>query len=308
MDDFYFILKTIQPELVDYFHRLTKGTNLFIKIATITHRSKLYRRSKGQHIGVELGHDIFKVDMDYTLDNFDELQSFMQQLLNNAIEESEANISLADMFAGDGLHQLCLASGGVPRDFLSLFVSLANKAVSTGNPIGKIQVNEIAIGNLSNKMESMRTDSGDEDTILDEIIKRIKRLVYDEKRTNAFLISKDDLQSDSHGRQAIRELIDLRLIHMVDNNTSKAPSDGRRYEAYILDISLYDNSRPRKFSQIDPGQRDEKARKDALRASPVFDLAKLHEPIPDLPAFNMASLHDPTPSLPEQLKLVLSEE
>jgi len=293
MDDFYFVEKNTQPDLIDYFHRLTKGTDLFIKVATIKHRSKLYRRTRDQYVGVELGHDVFEVDMDYTLDNFDELCTFMEQLLQTAIKESGASIKIDEMFAGDGFAQLCLASGGVPRDFLSLFVSLANAAVTSNSPIGKVQVNEFAIGNLGTKLESMRRDSGHEDTILEACLKRIKRHVYDNERTNAFLIAKDDLESDGQGRQAIRELVDLRLIHLVDHNTSKAPSDGRRYEAYILDISMYDNPRPRNFRQIEPGQRDEKARKDELRASPLFALEKLREPIPEMPV---------------QLELTLSQE
>jgi hypothetical protein len=224
MDDFYFVEKNTQPDLIDYYHRLTKGTDLYLKLATIKHRSKLYRRTKDQYVGVEVGHDVFEVDMDYTLDNFDELRSFMQQLLQNAIKQSGASIEIDHMFADDGFSQLCLASGGVPRDFLSLFVSLANSAVTSGNPIGKVQVNEVAIANLGTKLESMRRDSGDEDTILDGCLKRIKRHVYDNERTNAFLIAKDELESDGQGRQATRELVDLRLIHLVDHNTSKAPS------------------------------------------------------------------------------------
>lgn len=280
LDDFYFIQKETQPEFVDYFHRLTKGTLLFLKVATIKHRSKLYRRRDGKYIGVELSHDIFEVDMDYMLDDFDELQSFMRQLLVNAIEVAGARVSVEELFAGEGFSQLCLASGGVPRDFLSLFVNLANRSSSSGQPIGKVQVTDAAISNIGSKMESMKRDSGDEDSILQDCLSHIKRYVYDEKRTNAFLVPKDDLEKDAAGRQAIRELVDLRLIHLVDHNTSKAPSDGRRYEAYILDIGLYDNSRPRNFNQIDPGQRDEKARKDEWRASPVLPLEKLREPLP----------------------------
>jgi len=279
LDDFYFVPKSIQPDLVDYFHRLTKGTSLFLKTATIKHRSKLYRRAHGQYVGVELAHDVFEVDLDYTMDNFEELQSFMRQLLDTAIEKSNADVITDDLFSGDGFSQLCLASGGVPRDFLSLFVTLANKAAATDQPIGKIQVTDTAISNIGSKMESMKKDSGDEDAILENYIDRIKQYVYYDKRTNAFLIPKEDLDTDMQIRQAIRELVDLRLIHLVDHNTSKAPSDGRRYEAYILDIGLYDNSRPRNFLQIEPGQRDEKSRKDDLRASPVFDLQKLNESI-----------------------------
>jgi len=275
MDDLYFVPKDTQPELVDYFHRLTKGTNLFIKVASIKYRSKIYRRAKDRYIGVELGHDIFEIDMDYALDNFEELQSFMRQLLNKAIEQSKARVEIDLLFAGDGFSQLCLASGGVPRDFLSLFVTLANR--TSGQPIGKVQVNDVAIANIGSKFDSMKRDSGDEDAVLQECLNHVKSLIYDEKRTNAFLIAKDDLDKNALGRQVIRELVDLRLIHLVDHNTSKAPSDGRRYEAYILDVGLYDNSRPRSFTQVEPGQRDAKARKDDLRASPVIELQKLLE-------------------------------
>jgi hypothetical protein len=117
MDDFYFVEKNTQPDLIDYFHRLTKGTELFLKLDTIKHRSKLYRRTKDQYVGVELGHDVFEVDMDYTLDNFDELCTFMQQLLQNAVKESGASIKINEMFAGDGFPQLCLRIGRRPSRF-----------------------------------------------------------------------------------------------------------------------------------------------------------------------------------------------
>lgn len=77
LDDFYFIPKSVQPDFVDFFHRLAKGTPLFLKIATIKHRSRLYKSTAEAYIGVELGHDIYEIDMDYTLDNFADLQSFL---------------------------------------------------------------------------------------------------------------------------------------------------------------------------------------------------------------------------------------
>jgi hypothetical protein len=77
---------------------------------------------------------------------------------------------------------------------------MANDAAATGNPIGKVQVNEAAIGNLGTKMESMRRDSGDEDAVLEDCLKKIKRYIYDEKRTNAFLIAKDELEADDEAK------------------------------------------------------------------------------------------------------------
>ena len=129
----------------------------------------------------------------------------------------------------------------------------------------------------------MKVDSGDEDATLDEYLRRIKSMIYKDKRTNAFLVAKDDLEKDLQSRQALRELVDLRLLHLIDQNTSKAPIDGRRYEAYILDIGLYDNARPRNFTQIEPGHRDDKARKDDLRASPLLNLSKLRGPFENRP-------------------------
>ncbi|MDP8267831.1 MAG: hypothetical protein P9L97_03795 [Candidatus Tenebribacter davisii] len=274
LDDFYFVDKTIQPELVDYFHRLTKSTNLYLKLATIKHRSKLYKRDNKKYIGTELGHDIFDIDIDYTLDDFDQLQTFMKQLLDNAIQNSKCNIIFEQLFTGDGFSQLCLASGGVPRDLLFLFVNLANN-INTQNKIGKIQVNEAAISNLADKLDSLKKDSKDDESILENYLYVIKSLVYNSNKTNAFLIAKDDFDKHHYFKQIIRELIDLRLIHLVEQNTSKAPSDGRRYEAFILDICLYDNSRPLNFRQIQPGQRDEKSRRDKLRASPVIEFSKI---------------------------------
>ncbi len=281
LDDFYFVDKKVQPDLVDYFHRLCKDTELYLKIATIKYRSKLYRRTNNQYTGVEIGHDILGIDMDYTLDNFDALKQFMHNLLDNAISYSKTKVVFNDVFEGEGFSQLCLASGGVPRDFLSLFVSLGNTLLVSGAKIGKVEVTQSAIKSISTKYDSMKRDSSNDSACLEEYLEHIIKFVFNEKRTNCFLISKDELDSQPEFKQAIRELVDLRLIHLVDDNTSKAPSDGKRYEAYIIDVGLYDNPRPRDFFQIEPGKRDEKSRSDALRASPVVSFAKVSvQPVP----------------------------
>lgn len=283
LDDYYFMAKAIQPDCIDYFHRLTKGTDFYLKIATIRYRSKLYRQDNGTPIGVERGHDIYEVDMDYTLDRFEDLQSFMKQLLRNACDDCEVVIDIDDFFAGEGFRQLCLASGGVPRDFLSLFVKLGRKMIAGEIPaIGKVEVNEAAIANYGNKFTAFRQDSVEEREVLEEYLRLIKGLVYEKKRTNTFLVAKDDLDEYPLEAQAIRELVDLRFLHLVDNNTSSAPSDGRRYEAYMLDVSLYANSRPRGFSQLEPGTTDDKSRRDKIRAAPRLELEGLHEGYLDL--------------------------
>ena len=277
LDDFYFVSKEIQPELIDYFHRLSKGTGLYLKVATIKYRSKLYTRYKGRCIGVEPEHDILEIDMDYTLDNFEDLKAFMHQLLDNAISACDVKITTDGMFAGDGFSQLCIASGGVPRDLLSLFVKLSEKVLTKQQSIGKLDVTNTAILNVAGKIESINRDSGEDDTILEDYLDSIKKYVFDHRRTNAFLVAKDELGNNPQLKQAIHELVDLRLIHVLDQNTSKAPSDGLRYEAYMLDVGLYNNPRQLRFTQIEPGRRDEKSRKDDLRGLPVLSVLAMTE-------------------------------
>src|SRR5690606_28314647 len=279
LDDLDFVHKEMQPLFVDFFHRIARGRNLHIKIATIKHRRLPHPERNGAYIGMESGHDIHDIDMDYSLDKFDELKTFMQSLLEHAAASTKININFDSLFTGDAFSQLCLASGGVPRDFLSLFLKLADSNLKSGSKIGKIDVTDAAINNIPSKMHNFSLDSGSESDIFEDFLNSIKSYVYREKRTNAFLASKEDLENYKQARQTIRELADMRLLHLIDNNTSCAPSDGRRYEAYILDVSLYDNSRPRNFSQLEPGATDNRSRRDKMRASSRIDLKKLQESV-----------------------------
>lgn len=276
LDDMYFLNKGIQPYFIDYFHRLSKGTNLYIKVATIKHRSLLYQQVDHSYIGTEIGHDIHDLDLDYTLDKFEDLKNFMKQLLEHASTESKANLNIDDLFAGDSFSQLCLASGGVPRDFLSLFLKLSDQYLTRNQKINKVAVTDAAIASIGNKMVSINKDSENESDILEDYLNEIKQFVYTKHRTNSFLVAKQDLDKYKQIRQALRELVDMRLIHIIDSNTSCAPSDGRRYEAYIIDVGLYENSKPRNFTQIEPGAVDSKGRKDKIRASPKLNFEHVH--------------------------------
>jgi len=280
LDDFYFIPINDQPFLIDHIHRLTKGTDLFFKVATIRHRTKLSTTAQ-TYFGVEIGSDAVEIDLDYTFDDFQNLQQFMRQLLNKAITESDADLLLDNLFSGEGFKQLCIASGGVPRDFLSIFVKSVTKSlIVDGIQIGKVQVTEEAIANLSNKTASIRRDSGSENQLLELFAYDLRDIVFGQNRTNCFLVPKEQLEKNIQIKQAIRELFDLRLIHILDKNTSSAPSDGKMYEAYLIDIGLYENTRrPRNFKLIEPGQSDSKSRKDDVRSSPRMNIDDYHKKV-----------------------------
>lgn len=63
LDDFYLIQKERQPDVIDYIHRLLRGTDYYLKLGTVRHRTKLIRNDQ-QTIGVELQQDIEEINLD----------------------------------------------------------------------------------------------------------------------------------------------------------------------------------------------------------------------------------------------------
>jgi hypothetical protein len=270
LDDFYFIRKSEQPYFLDFFHRVSKNSPLYLKVATIKHRSKIYVQGDS-YIGIELPHDAQTLNLDYSLEDFESLVSFMNDLLRHVNEKVNVNIKYSDLITDNAFRFLCLASGGVPRDFFSLLISLG-PSLGGSKSITKPNVIEKAIENIANKMEAFKKDSGDEEILLVHYLKYIRTRIIDDKKWNAFLVSNTEIQNYPQINQAIKELVDMRFLHLVNSNISAAHSDGTRYSAYMVDIGLFPNSNPRKFQQIEPGQRDEHHRKDQIRSAPQLHI------------------------------------
>ncbi|WP_458410240.1 hypothetical protein [Bacteroides congonensis] len=196
----------------------------------------------------------------------------MKDLLQTVERKTNVNIDFNSIFTDNAFKFLCFASGGVPRDFFSLLIRLGNEY--TGRAISKPDVLEVAIENLPNKIDSFRTDSTEENRLLETYLQYIKNEVITEKKTNLFLVSNSDIADYSQIRQAIKELVDLRLLHLVIPNTSSAPSDGKRYSAYMVDLSLLPNSKPQNFKLIEPDDRDSSGRADKIRSAMKLNLAQ----------------------------------
>ena len=76
LDDLYHIRKADQPNLLDYFHRIAKGNNFWLKIGTIKNRSTWYVHSP-QPIGLKLGDDADDINLDLTLEKFSVSKEFL---------------------------------------------------------------------------------------------------------------------------------------------------------------------------------------------------------------------------------------
>jgi len=244
LDDLYHVKQADQVRVLDYFHRLAKGNNLWLKIGTIRHRTKWYVHGDPP-IGVKIGDDADEIDLDLTLERFSQAKRFLAQILRAFLDEC-GGISIDELLVDDAMTRLVLASGGVARDFLGIFrrsIDIARERGEDrrGDKVGVEDVNGAAGEYDLSKREELKRDTLDERTNLEEALERIRNFCLNKINSNIFLLEKD-----TPGASEIDELVDLRLLHKVKSHVTAWGRQGKLYEAYMLDISQYTGSRSKR--------------------------------------------------------------
>ena len=170
-------------------------------------------------------------------------------------------MSLDDLVTETGRERLVLASGGVPRDYLNLVASALRRAASGDgvgnrpkNRINAEDVSEVAPEFLAQKEQELTLDANPED------VQRLRVRFNDvvnfcvrENQRNVFVVEATKLREEKWG-QDLAALAELRFLHKIGNLTVKSSSArfvGRRYEAYVLDLSAHAGSRVRNIEMIE---------------------------------------------------------
>lgn len=247
LDDLYHIRRENQARVIDYFHRIAKDHNLWLKIGTIRHRTKWYFYGDPP-VGLKLGDDAEEIDLDVTLEKYSLAKQFLTKILLNYSKEAELK-SLDDYVTDGAIDRLVLASGGVARDFLSIFrraVEVARER-GEGSRGAKINVEDVnmAAGEYdTSKREELNRDVFPEEsfTLVDEL-ERIREFCLVKAKSNCFLLEKDvkGLEFD-----LIKELVDLKFLHLVRQRVTVSDRPGKIFEAYMLDLSQYAGARKRR--------------------------------------------------------------
>jgi hypothetical protein len=254
LDDLYHIRRSDQPQLLDYFHRIAKGNNLWLKIGTIRHRSQWYLHGDPP-VGLKLGDDADEIDLDLTLEKYSLAEDFLAAILKNLVRECSA--PPIDQFVADGaVNRLVIASGGVARDFLGIFRRSIDEALERrqrdpshyrGPKIGAEDVN-LAVGKYGElKLEEFKRDTLEDQQNLEQAFRRIRSFCTERANANCFLLDQDANDSEV---ALIQELVDLRLVHLVRSRVTVSGRTGKIYKAYMLDVSQYTGSRKRRKFQM----------------------------------------------------------
>jgi hypothetical protein len=246
LDDLYHLKRTDQAHVLDYFHRIVKGRSVWLKVGTIRHRTDWYRHGNPP-IGLKLGDDCDDIDLDITLEKYEIARRFLLQILDQIIGDAGLD-GHRDLVADGGVERLVLASGGVARDFLTIFrkaIEVARERGKThrGDRVSAEDVNVAAGEHDRAKRDELRRDTLEERQTLEATLLVIQNFCIANK-VNCFLVEQDTASDGSE--DLLSELVDLRFVHVVESRTTVRDQPGKLFTAYMLDISQYTGERLRR--------------------------------------------------------------
>jgi energy-coupling factor transporter ATP-binding protein EcfA2 len=309
IDDFYLVNPEHHAEVVDYLHRLLRDTDLYLKIGTIRHRTRL-SKTHGIRYGVQPYQDVDTFNLDQTLEDLGRTSTYLEDMLRKLGQE----VGLEDatsIMSDDARNDLVLLSGGVPRDYLNIFVEGLGRA---RNLKGRRRMTPTdlrqAAASLSqaSKFADLRDATGGEAPELETLFVDLVKFCLNEKRKTAFLISKDEIAAHPAVHEFVLQLMDFKLIHLVEPSTSAASGRPGRYEAYTLDFALFMEPRKRNIEIVKFWLTDDEHRRVRLREAPVYELSRGDKAIkgdssPAEEALRVAAEVPPAPKDSPELKL-----
>jgi hypothetical protein len=272
LDDLYHIRRSDQSQVIDYFHRIAKGHNLWLKIGTIRHRTNWYVHGDPP-MGVKLGDDADEIDLDLTLEKYSLAKAFLIRVLRGFVAEC-GTITVPEILNDGAIDRLVLASGGVTRDFLAIFRKAVDVARERGQnhrgmKIGSEDVNVAAGLHETSKREELKRDTLDDQKDIEDQFKRVVDFCVEDAKANLFLLDKS---ASGNEVMLIHELVDLRLIHLVNSRITVSKRAGKIFEGYMLDVSQYTGSRKRhNFELVDFWKPE--AIEDLRRAKLIYETA-----------------------------------
>jgi hypothetical protein len=298
LDDFYYVSRSSQPLILDMLHGCVRDCNAWLKIASIRHLTRWYQSSPPA--GLQTGQDADVLDLDVTLQDPGRAKRFLESVLREYAHASGV-ARLSSVFQLKALDRLVLASGAVPRDYLVLCASAIKKAQSRSNArvVGVQDVNQAAGDAAQVKVQELEDDLASNLGTAQRTLSALQILrtfCLEEKQSTYYRLGFKDKERNPAAYNVMTDLLDLRLLHLLDASVSEAHAAGERSEAYMLDLSQFSGSRLKRGLRVldiedgkivsrgtrgneGPIRRGDTPRQalSILRAAPVFDLELLED-------------------------------
>jgi energy-coupling factor transporter ATP-binding protein EcfA2 len=229
VDDFYLFHLAIQPDIVDYLHRLVRGTDLYLKLGTVRYRTALLRH-EGQPIGVDPAQDVEEINLDRTFEDVSSTEDFLRLMLDSMAQKVNIE-SGREFISEDGLLALTLASGGVPRDYLNTLVDgiVAARALRQARVTPRSVYKGAGRVSYRTKLANLREDTGQDTDAIERVFRDLAAFCLKEERKTGFLISQTEVTDHEAEHDVVQQLMDFKLIHVIESDTSAASGRSGRY-------------------------------------------------------------------------------
>ena len=239
LDDFHLVDHETQPMLLQLLHGALKGSNGWLKIAGLSSLLNTYSPKTRQ--GLQVPGDAQFISLDLTLENPEAAEGHLRAILDSFLKAVGYALS-SEVIPEAAFRRLVWATAGVPRDFLQMFARAVEHANKNKHAAVTLSDVNIAIGEFGQqKMEDLIQDARNEAGKLQSFLTQLETLCLDDKHINAFLVRSEDLEE----RDLVHALSDLRMVHLIHQSITPDRA-GERYEAYIVDYSIFTGFRRRR--------------------------------------------------------------
>jgi hypothetical protein len=116
-----------------------------------------------------------------------------------------------------------------------------------GEKVGAEDVNNASGEYDSSKREELSRDTLDESEVLQQEFIAIINFAREYANANVFLV---DRAIPEDKVDSIEELVDLRLIHRIKGAVTVSDRPGKKFEAFMLDLSQYSASRKKRDFEL----------------------------------------------------------
>lgn len=269
LDDFHLIEAASQPELLHVLNGSLKGANGWLKVAGLGTLLNVY--SPKTRKGLQVPGDAQFISLDLTLENPEAAEGHLKKILEGFLNAVGYRLTRR-VIPDAAFRRLAWANAGVPRDFLQMYGRSLEHAQRNKHTSVTISDVNIAIGEFGQqKMDDLQRDARNEANALQDMLSFLEELCLAKNRVNAFLIRTEE----SRERELVQVLADLRMLHLIHQSITPHRA-GERFEAYILDYSLFTGFRRRRnVKEMLPPKHQFKAAD--LRALPSLAAGKLDE-------------------------------
>jgi hypothetical protein len=251
VDDLYRLPRVQQPFILDRIHKIVKNKGIWLKIGTVRNRTTLaVPDEKEGRIGLLIGEDVSQADLDASLEHFTTTSKYLTGIFDQLL--AEVKLERGPIATEPATDRLMLCSGGVVRDFLNLLNSSVQKGTTRteaahfvgSSRLTAADVYEAVIEYSDQRLREFGAELGNEEQ--GRLSKKIEALVdfCVPQKTNLFLAPTN---LGGNPEPDVLSLMDLKAIHHVRSNIQMG---GKRYNAYMLDLSLTAPDRERKSIKL----------------------------------------------------------